>query len=327
MKIVIGILVLVVFLGCGDGTGRDIEIGDPSDFVIDIRELRLTRELGTVHNIPILQEALGFEMKPLNATRNTLKWTSSNPTVATVSDTGEITITSDNPLVPRSTTIRVESEYDPSVFAECTLTVYPVYLLPRTWNFNTVRVNNAVITASIDSSTSNWTSYSQDGDLTGGAIILGSSGGVSDYNGLGPGEYEIDPADPYKHGVIPNGGPRSWQYGSAGNVPSFTPAVAYPLVRPAGMGRFIQINAVQGPFRIEVDYQGNNTSGSQVDIRIGDTQGWRIEGEPSMGSAAVDGKRVSYDFRSSDFVPAVYLETNEGTRIWAIRITRISLDP
>ena len=318
-------LLPLVFSGCGDGLGdKGIEAGNTEDLVVDLRSLHLVKELGTVYNIPIPQSALGFVRVPSFATRDEVTWSSSAESVATVDPkTGEITIKITNPNAPQATTvIRVQSDYDPSVYAECALTVYPIYNLPRTWNFaaGSVRVDGSVITASTDSSTGNWTSYTVDGDLGNGAVILGSSGGVSEYSGLGPGEYEIDPDDPYRHGVVPNGGPRGWQYGAAGNIPT---GHSYPLVRPGGMGRFIQINALFGPFKIEVDYQGNNTSGSHVDIRIGDTEGVCIVGEDSMGSGTGDGLTVSYTFTESGvFVPAVYLETNDGTRIWDIKITR-----
>jgi len=316
------ILLLLVFAGCPDGFGnKKIEIGNPEDFVVDIRGLSLVKELGTVHDIPVDYEDLRFNKIPSFATRDAVTWKSSDTAVASVDSTGNITITTNNPIAPRSTTIRVESEYDPSIYAECVLTVYPKYSSTRTWNFaaGSVRVNNAVITASTESSTSSWTSYTADGDLGNGAVILGSSGGVSDYNGRGPGEYEIDPDAPYNHGIVPTGESRSWQYGAAGNIPT---GHSYPLVRPGGMARLIQINAVFSPFRIEVAYQGNNTSGSHVDIRTGDTKGIRVEGEDSMGSAAGDGKTVTYTFEEPGiFFPAIYLETNDGTRIWEIKIT------
>ena len=322
-KITILLLVFLVFSGCD--TDKDIMIGDPSEFTVDIRELRLVREVGTVFNIPVETSALGFAMRPANATRNTVNWTSSNENIATVSDTGEITITSVDPIAPRTTIIRVESEFDPSIFAECALTVYPIYSMPRNWNFTagSVRVNNSVITGSTGDASGNWTLYNSDGDLGNGAVVLGASGGADDYIATGAGVHEIDPENPYQHGLVPNGNPRTWSYVSAGpNIPT---GWSFPLIRPAGMGRFVKINAVQGPFRIIVDYQGNNTAGSQVDIRIGDTSGIRIEGEPSMDATAAGGKTVSYDFTSDDFVPVIFLETNDGTRIWSIRISRLTL--
>jgi hypothetical protein len=318
-------LLLLGFSGCGDGLGnKGIEIGDTEDFVVDLRGLSLAKELGTVYNVPVAQSALRFAKIPSFATRDEVTWTSSNKNVAEVDEkTGEISIKITNPNAPQATTmIRVQSDYDPSVYAECALTVHPIYPAVRTWNFaaGSVRVNGLVIPASTNSSTGDWTSYTSDGDLGNGAVILGSSGGASEYISQRPGEYEIDPDNPYGFGVVPNGGTRSWQYGGAGNIPT---GHSYPLVRPGGMGRFIQINALFGPFKIEVDYQGNNTSGSHVDIRIGDTEGVCIVGEDSMGSGTGDGLTVSYTFTESGvFVPAVYLETNDGTRIWDIKITR-----
>ena len=323
--LIAAVSLLLVFSGCGDGLGnREIEIGNPEDFVVDLRGLNLVKKLVTVYNIPIDQSALGFAKIPSFATRDEVTWTSSNQNVAEVDEkTGEITIKITNPNAPQATTmIRVQSDYDPSIYAECALTVHPIYGLPRTWNFaaNTIRVDGSVITASSGTTASGWTNQSSEANLGNGAIILGMTSFASDYNGLSPGEYVIDPDDPYRHGVVLTELSRNWNYVNTNGAQVPTGFSEY-MIRPTGAARFIEINALFGPFKIEVNYAGNNTSGSHVDIRIGDTAGIRIEGENSMSNT--DGQTVTYTFTESEvFVPVVYLETNDGTRIWDIKITR-----
>jgi len=321
-------LLLLVFSGCGDGLGdQGIETGKSNDFEVDLRTLNLVRELGTVWNIPIKQSDLRFKKIPDFATRNTVIWESSDTTVATIDpSTGAINITTGDPNVPVSTIIKVKSVYDPSVCAECVLTVYPIYALPRMWNFSagTVKVDGDAIVASSGTQSSAWTSRSSNADLGYGAVILGETGAASDYNSQGPGVYIIDPDDPYKFGVTLSEESRNWHYVTS--VGSQKPAAfTETMIRPLSMARFIRISALFSPFTINVNYQGNNASGSHVDIRIGDEEGLRIQGVDSMGSTASDGKTVSYTYITEppgEFVPVVYLETNDGTRIWDISITQ-----
>jgi hypothetical protein len=320
--------VLFLSLSCA-GCDKEVEVGDPKDFVVDIQALQLVKEIGTVYNRTVALSDLKFDKIPKFATRDTVKWSSSNASAATINpETGEITITVTNPNAPEVTTnIRVESEYDPSVYAECALTVYPMYNMPRTWTFTTVSADGAAVQPSTGTTAGGWTTRTSVGDLGQGAVIMGTNGAASEYNGTGPGVYTIDPEYPYAYGVVLSGASREWSYIRPGSqVPTtFTSGSAIIpnsnscMIRPASMARFIKINALFGPFKIEVNYAGNNNDGSHVDIRIGDTEGIRIEGADSMSNT--DGKTVSYTFEESEFIPAVYLETNSGVRIWGISIT------
>ncbi|MDR2543872.1 MAG: Ig-like domain-containing protein [Treponema sp.] len=320
------VFILVIFSNCEIWGSKEIEEGDPGDFEINLLSLSLVREIGTIYNRAVPFEELLFNSSPSFATDTRVHWSSSNHAAATVDQDGNITIEVNNQHTLASTRIRVHSVHDPSVYAECIFTVYPIYSPNRTWTFGTSAVSTeaGVITPSGGTTASAWTNRNTDGFLSEGAIILGSRGFASEYNTGGTGVHEIDPADPYRFGILPTGAPRNWNYvAPGGQLPPSppNPVGLTHMIRPSGMARFIQINAVQGPFRIEVIYAGNNEDGSNVDIRIGDTEGWRIEGPHSMSNTNF--QTVSHDFTEAEFVPVIFLETNSGTRIWRIAITRL----
>jgi len=319
-------LLLLVFSGCGDGLGKEIETGNPGDFVVDLRRLTLNAsELGT---LPGLNPVLNLTKFPVFATpsRAEVRWSSSDTDVATINpDTGAISVRTGSVDEPRTTIIRVEAKHDPSIYALCSLTVFPNYPARRRWNFAahpTGGGNNALIPG--------------DKDMGDGGSTLQATGGGDGYNNgySGPGTYDIDPEDPYKYGVIPTGGPRSglnWEGGTitqsafyrapanyfGPNTPA-EPAASTGHLRTGGSSRFFRIAALQGPFEIVVNYMSNGTAGAHADIRIGDKEGIRVEGEGSDGTS--DGKCIRYAYEENDFVPFVYLESDTGLRVYDVYV-------
>jgi hypothetical protein len=319
----LAVAVFILFTGCDGVLGnKSVEIGNPGDFTVHLRSVTLNKRIDTVYNVPVTESTLGFSRKPAFATRDEVRWTSSDESVATVDpSTGKVTIQlSGDPSDPVTTTIKVRSVDDPSIYADCVLTVYPTYTLPRNWDFDSI----SGFTSNGGSSASNWAGITTTARLGNGAEVVREA--ASEYNSKGPGIWPIDPEDPYAHGVVLNGQTRNWNWVKGIGSPSHIPSVDSgaignrdAMIRPTGISRFIAINALWGPFKIAVIYAGNNTNGSHVDIRIGDREGIRIEGENSMSQQ--DHKKVSYTFTEREFVPVVYLETNDGTRIWDIQIT------
>ena len=301
----------------------DIKAADSADFTVDLRRVTLdASELGT---IPGRKPALNVTRIPGFATRAELIWSSSDETVAAVdSATGEITVRDDPVENPVMTMIRVESVHDASVYAQCSLTVYPVYPARRRWNFPvhpTGGGSNSLVNG--------------DYDAGNGGTILQATGGGSGYNSgeNGPGWYAINPEDPYEYGLIPSGGPRAglnWDQGSTtqkafyraganyfGQHPAESAASAGHL-RTGGPSRFMRIAALQGPFTIIVNYMSNGTAGAHADIRVGDREGIRMEGEGSQGTS--DGQSIWYVHETDEFVPLVYLESNTGLRVYDVYV-------
>jgi len=306
-------LLLLVFSGCAG----NVETGSPDDFVVDLRRISLNAsELGTLPGRP--PEPLHLSKFPDFATRAEVVWTSSNESVATInSETGAITVRTAPVTEPLTTTIRVAAVHDPSIYALCSLTVYPDYPARRRWNF-----------------TADLGTISGDIDIGQGATLLQATGGGS-YTSSGAGEYIIDPEAPYAEGFSPNGGARSgmaWNNGSLTD-PAFYRAPADYFgthaaegaasaghLRTGGTARFMRIAALQGPFTIKVNYLSNGTAGAHADIRVGDREGIRIEGEGSAGSTAGSGKCVEYVYEGDDFVPLVYLECDTGLRVYDVYV-------
>jgi len=240
-------------------------------------------------------------------------------------ETGVITVRTTPVTVPMSTIVRVESIIDPSKYDSCLLTVYPPYNAIRSWTWPTTDPGIA-------------------GDLDqgqGGTLLFGT-GNSLDYNSGpdGHGVYVIDPENPYQFGIeTPDGRPRTagqWQGGNANtlnyNLFLFTSTPTYPNhIRTSGnASRIMRIAALQAPFTIIVNYQSNATDQRNADIRIGDKEGLRIQGELSVQDNDIGPRTVWYSYDPSDpekpehgwdnFVPLAFVEAKEGLRLYAVYI-------
>jgi hypothetical protein len=295
----------------------------PDQFEVNID--RLVLNTGILATVPRRNPSLVPIITPAFATRNQLRWTSSNSNAATIDlNTGAITVTTEAVTVPISTIIRVEAVYDPSKYDICILTVHPAYPRTRRWTWST----NPGISGDIDV-----------GD--GGTLLFGTGNG-SEYNpgNRGPGVYVIDPEDPFEFGVIPEGGLRT-----AG---TFTPSNSafingsgqflYPAtynyshhIRTTGnAARVMRIAALFAPFTIVVNYQSNGDNERNADIRIGDKEGLRIEGRPATNNNTNGARTVWYSYDPTDdskpefgmdqFVPLVFVESNQGLRLYAVYV-------
>jgi len=197
---VAALVLLLLCTACGVSSDpADVNAANPGDFAVDLRRITLNAsELGTV---PGLNPQLSLSKFPEFATRDEVVWTSSDTSVATIdSATGAITVRTTPVSDPVTTMIRVEAVYDTSIYALCSLTVYPLYPPRRRWNFPAHPTGGG-----------NNTLVSGDYNAGNGGTILQATGGGSGYNNgnMGPGIYEIDPEDPYEYGLIPSGGPRA----------------------------------------------------------------------------------------------------------------------
>lgn len=298
---------------------EDTEAADPGDFIVDLQHISLNAaELGTVVGRPV---ELTVTKTPYFHTpeRGILQWESSNTDVAIVNETtGEISIVPEFVTEPMKTIIRVQSVYDPSIYATCALTLYPAYPNSRKWNFS-----------------SDFPSGDFDAG-SGGTIQQATGGGAGYENGdKGPGLYIINPENPYEFGITPNGAARS---GLVFNDGSYTSTVFYRApagmynnadypeeapasaghLRTGGVSRFFRIAALQGPFTVIVNYMSNGTAGAHADIRIGDREGIRMEGEGSQ--SATDPKMLIYEHKEASFVPVVFIESSTGLRVYDIYV-------
>jgi hypothetical protein len=320
--------------------------GDPEDLglVVDLLRLTLNKtELATIAGNPL---QLIVTKTPAFATSG-VKWTSSNEEAATVNGNGNIVTTSTG-ADPVTTVIRVESVTDPSIYAECPVTVYPNYGSNRYWNFGADgwyafnadapagqqnKFGDILLTA--DSAFGNgMTLKGQTGSgryenptaapnglpLEGGQIPSGAD--KSKYPPY-PWVYEIDPENPYAAGLTPTNGTRGGMSWNASNPASI--GFRAGNLTTNGAGRIFSIAAIQGPFSIEVRYTSNGDGASNIrwaDIRIGDTSGLRIQGSPSDHRTNESGRGIaSYTYTDDDVVPFVYIEAQASIRIYEVIIT------
>ena len=308
----------------------------PKDgFAIAIERVELSASaLGT---IPGRNPVISAEIYPAFATERELKW-SLHPVplvvspddpadIATINQTnGQITVRTSAVIGdPVSAIIKVESVTDPSKYDTCTLTIFPEYPKTRSWSWS----SNPGTTGDLNQ-----------GD--GGTLLFGSGNG-SDYTlgGEGAGVYVIDPADPYRFGVVPEGGARP-----AGTFSATDNSVnnntynqfLYPTpysysnhIRTSGSAaRIMRIAALFAPFTVVVNYQSNDAGERNADIRIGDNEGLRIQGPASTNNNSSGAKTVwySYDptdpekpeFEQEEFVPFVFVEANQGLRLYAVYV-------
>jgi len=322
-------LFLLLFSACFELISPDDSSPDllPEDqFVVGIDSLRLSaNELAT---IPGRNPVLNAIYYPVFATENNLKWTSSNTDAATVNEsTGLLSVrtdeVTDDPLI---TVIRVEAIEDPSKYDICVLTVYPNYDKTRIWTW------------SADPGSTG------DLDQGSGGILLFGSGNCLGYNpgDNGEGVYVIDPDAPYEFGVdTPNGAARpSGTFSTSNN--NFTGNRSGQFVYPAtynyshhirssgSAARVMKIAALFTPFTVVVNYQSNDAGVRNADIRIGDKEGLRIEGPASTNNNTSGARSVwySYDpdnpekpeFGNENFVPLIFIEANQGLRLYAVYI-------
>ena len=347
-------LLLLLAAACDQGL-KSIEAADPGDFPVDLRRISLNAtELATV---PGRNPVLSVIKTPVFTNRAELKWTSYDEDVATVDpSSGALSVRTDPVTEPMTTIIRVESVNDPSIYATCSLTVYPEYPTRRRWNF-----------ATQDQGFGTTSSTNYDGvdkDFLYGMIILRQTGGAT-HNDVPnvPGRYEIDPENPYELGVEPNGTPRSgmqWRNENL-NLGSGTafyraPADYFTMpstaadnstrsdghLRTGGTARFMKIAVLQGPFTVIVNYMSNGTAGARADIRVGDKESGiirndldtgepiavpalRIQGEGSPGTTSGDERSVWYTHKETELVPMIYIETSTGLRIYDVYVLDYAL--
>jgi hypothetical protein len=311
---------------------------------VDIIRLELNRnEIATLGDQEI---ELILTIVPFFATRNQVIWEirqPDNPDFIELDQNGRfITMEVDD---PREAVIRVSSVRDPSIYAECNVTVFPDYGSNRFWNFavsgwyaerRDTPVSGRTPIVWVNGTTS-------DINIGMGLTIRGGTGGGGTYtqatetpNGLPiengaipsdvenpllyppyPWVYIIDPENPYVMGFDPGSrGSRSsinMVAESGGN--NTTGTDFYPeWLTTGGAARIMSIAAIKGPFYIEVRYQTNSSGSARwADIRIGDREGLRIQGEPStLTGGAESGKKVYYFYEGDDIVPFVHIEGAQG---------------
>ena len=307
------IFTLIFCLTCEQSFIQQDDPEDEGELTVDI--IRITLSAKALGTIPGRHLNLAASIFPPFATRNEMIWESSNTSVAAVNSAGEITIIPTSVTLPLYSVITVSSVHDPSIYARCTVTVYPNYARSRAYTFDDNPVNP--VKYPLDEN--------NDIQLGNGVFILTGTGGASDYNSQGSGEHIIDPDNPYEYGIIPNGEPRALgtYTQSAANVTFDTGPSSGNHIRTSGnAARQIKIAAVFTPYEVIVNYM-TNSGGSprNVDIRIGDTEGIRVEGEMSSTTSPVDPKTVRYKDESPDgegFVPEIYIECNQGVRIYEV---------
>ena len=315
--------------------------GNPEDIGIEIDLLRLTLDKTEIaiisgRSLP----ALNVTKYPPNATRAELVWTSTNEPIAAVDGTGALTITSVTVPEPQNAVIRVSAKNDPSVYAECVITVYPNYPANRHLQFE--RINGV----SISSEATFKTEYAKlpkdtkgDVDMGDGIFLMHGTGGApggDDGYSVDPTKernkaYPIDPEHPYAFGMVPNGGARGLGTGtqwSAGRS-EFT-GFSNARLHTGGRGRHVKIAAIFRPFKITVNYRSNsNNSGRWADIRIGETEGLWLQGAISNPTTAGNGQAtINFVYNldengdpREDFVPLIFVESNEAIQIFDVIIT------
>ena len=312
--------ILLIFLeSCEQSSFDQPEDSDQNGSGLEVDILQLTLSSGDLSTIPGRNPVLTVSIFPDFATRNELNWISTDNTVAAIdSGTGIISVRTEAVTSPMITIIRVESVYNPAVYALCPLTVYPSYPADRHLTF-----------PSETSYTGRPTDTYGDIDMGDGLFLLVGTGGASEYNNgnNGPGEYWIDPENPYEFGIVPNGQARTITFNSGGYADFST-----GHIRTSGNGsRMIKIAALFRPFEIKVNYRSNAAEPRHADIRIGDTEGIRIEGEESPGNGNGQGRTVTYIHNldeegnpKDDFVPLVFIECKAGIQIYDVYVNDLS---
>jgi len=212
-----------------------------------------------------------------------------------------------------------------------------------------------------------------------GTSAAGLDPGPNDTPRIFPTTFLIDPGNPYKYGVTPIGTPQilgSWHEGALTRFydpyDDLTPVIndSFPKtsgsdiltsdprnraghMRTAGAGmRAFQILGLTAPFEITVKYRSNAMEDRWVDLRFGDTSGFRVEGPLSRDGAnnSNEGRTVrfryidylySYDANGElyymldengdrislpEFVPITFIEFIAGIQVWEIDIRDLSDD-
>jgi hypothetical protein len=350
-------LLTLLLAACYDSLSPDNKgSGDPGGLVVNLYKLNLSSsELATIGGYS-LKLTVGKE--PKFATLDKVLWTSTGSPKIRVDDEGNITTDEmADGAPPESALIRVESETDPSVYALCSVTIFPDYGSERYWNLGD-RTFELLPQAIKDSITQNGMAipFNVDEDYGQGMVRRGGTGGGSYIlpaeapngkpleNGLIPVDadrstyppypwvYAIDPAAPYKEGFVPSGGVRGGMtYNNTAQTTSLDPVPTSSdeysdwqpgSIRTGGLGRIFSIAAIKGPFYIEVRYMSNDASSRWVDLRFGDREGFRAQGSPASGTAASTaiGGIASYTYEKDDVVPFVYVEAQAAVRMMEIII-------
>jgi len=213
-----------------------------------------------------------------------------------------------------------------------------------------------------------------------GTALAQLDSSASDIPRLYPTTFLIDPADPYKYGITPIGTPQvlgSWAPDAVTRffdpydegTPKINDFPAWPTLpgndnrgdsdprtrtghlRTAGAGmRAFQILGLTAPFEITVKYRSNAMEDRWVDIRFGDTSGFRVEGPLTRNNAANTNQARTVRFRYIDylysydidgnkyymldengekislpeFVPITFIEFIAGIQVWEIDIKDLS---
>lgn len=141
--------------------------------------------------------------------------------------------------------------------------------------------------------------------------------------------FVIDPENPYRFGITPDGSPRALPPANAMHVGHLTTLLNFndPYrevlalqrhMRTAGDGgRQFMLLGLQAPFEIVVRYRANGAGDRWVDIRFGDTSGVRIEGPISPSNTVDDARTVR--FRYEEFL---YSYSATGDLEWVLESGR-----
>ncbi|MDR1231833.1 MAG: Ig-like domain-containing protein [Spirochaetaceae bacterium] len=295
-RLFFGLFAVLLATGCAEGP---LEPGALNDLAIGLASLSLSaNELATISGHEL---NLTLTKNPAYANKSDVRWESSNTSAATVDQTGHITAGTTTGDV-LSTVIKVYAVDDPSIYAVCPVSVYPDYGASRSWDFGTS------VTISGDTDYGN-----------GMTILSGTGSGSYTASPAGPGLYEIDPDDPYQYGLTPTGNTRGSMAFNASDS-SGTAGFSDKSLRTGGMGRILKIAAIEGPFTVTVNYQSNGSDGRWADIRFGDKEGIRYQGDPATGTSSGSGQTVSWPYAVDDIVPFVYIEASAAIRIYDVII-------
>lgn len=357
-------LAVLLFTACFDElTPGGSDSGEPGKLAIDLYKLTLSSsELATVGGFDL---KLNVDKQPKFATRDEVEWTiEGSPKIRLDQDGNIETDPIPNGSPPESSLVKVQSVHDPSVYALCTVTIFPDYGATRYWNFGDKDWPDLPANVKAYFTTAGMTvPYNIDEDWGNGLVRRGGTGsgsynnpaespdGKGLENGMVPSNanaanyppypwvYPIDPNDPYKDGLTPTGGSRgSMTFNDTsnpnGNAANPTGRDVIPTgsgwepgsLRSGGLGRIFSIAAIKGPFNIEVRYTSNGNDYRWVDLRFGNN--FRVQGPPVMGTGSGAGAGVlSFNYENDDVVPFVYIECGLAVRFFEILINPITVDP
>jgi uncharacterized protein YjdB len=333
--------------------------GNPEDIGLSMDLLHLTLDKTELATIAGHDLKLTVTKSPEFATTSEIEWSSSNEDVARVEQDGTIHTSLPSGTYLETAVIRVASVDDPSIYAECPVTVCIVSNgSNRYWNFGpngwyasdeNDPQHTLFSTMGFPTNTGSSSNSFTPSDLyMGNGMTLKGQTGSGDYvnpdetpnklpleGGLIPSDadksiyppypwvYEIDPVNPYAAGLTPTRSIRGSMYWRDDTPPAEMHSRQGDLVT-GGVGRTLSIAALQGPFSIEVRYATNSDNSARwADIRIGDTSGFRIQGSPSDKYATPG--IASYTYTKDDIVPFVYIEAQGSLRVYEVIIKEVDI--